>query len=179
MTALAADTLERANRALATVCDPEIPVLTLADLGIVREVALEGARVVVKLTPTYTGCPATEVICEDVRRALTDAGLVDAEVRMVLTPAWTTDWISEAGRRKLRDYGIAPPAPVAGCHTTPPQTAVIRWMPRREPAADTSPRCPRCDAPQVERLSEFGSTACKSLWRCLACREPFDYFKPY
>jgi ring-1,2-phenylacetyl-CoA epoxidase subunit PaaD len=171
------DALARAREAVASVCDPEIPVLSLTDLGIVREVALEDGRIAVSLTPTYTGCPATEVICEDVLKALAQAGLPDAQVRMVLSPAWTTDWITETGRRKLREYGIAPPARV--CGNAAPVTLRLRWMPKVATPAAHSPSCPRCASDQVERLSEFGSTACKALWRCLSCREPFDYFKPY
>jgi ring-1,2-phenylacetyl-CoA epoxidase subunit PaaD len=195
---LEADRLARARACAAAVPDPEIPVVTLEDLGILRDVRDEGGRVVVELTPTYTGCPATQVIADDVRRALADAGVVDAEVRTVLSPPWTTDWISAQGRRKLREYGIAPPgggAPVGSA-------AVLRFAPR-EPsrragrhaaAANGAPAlaspgavspateaiaCPRCRSVEVERLSEYGSTPCKALWRCLACREPFDYFKPY
>ncbi len=177
MNSLVNDTLARAREAIALVCDPEIPVLSLTDLGIVREVGLEHGRITVSLTPTYTGCPATEVIREDVLKALALAGLPDAEVRLVLSPAWTTDWISDEGRRKLREYGIAPPARVCGHETSTAQP--LRWMPKPSAVAAQPPHCPRCDSDQVERISEFGSTACKALWRCLSCREPFDYFKPY
>ena len=158
-----ADRVARARACAAAIPDPEIPVVSLAELGILRAVREEAGRVVVELTPTYTGCPATEVIAEDVRRALAEAGEPDAEVRTVLSPPWTTDWISEEGRRKLRDYGIAPPAPVAAG-----AQAHVHLV-----------RCPRCNAARVERLSTYGSTPCKALWRCLACREPFDAFKPY
>jgi ring-1,2-phenylacetyl-CoA epoxidase subunit PaaD len=191
--AIDADRLARARACAAAVPDPEIPVVTLEDLGILRDVRDEGGRVVVELTPTYTGCPATRVIADDVRRALADAGVVDAEVRTVLSPPWTTDWISADGRRKLREYGIAPPggtAPAGGA-------TVLRFVPRGAPrtraavAAGPQPAsapatpaaeaiaCPRCGSTDVERLSEYGSTPCKALWRCIACREPFDYFKPY
>ena len=181
--------LARARACAAAVPDPEIPVLTLEDLGILREVAREGARIVVTLTPTYTGCPATEAIAEDVRAALAAGGFGDAAVRTTLSPPWTTDWISEDGRRKLREYGIAPPGRAAGA-------AVLRFVPRgARGAADAAPgrtaavpapaeaaetiACPRCGSGRVERLSEHGSTPCKALYRCVACREPFDYFKPY
>jgi ring-1,2-phenylacetyl-CoA epoxidase subunit PaaD len=162
--------LARARACAASVPDPEIPVVTLDDLGILREVRAEGARVVVELTPTYTGCPATQVIADDVRRALADGGFDDADVRVVLSPAWTTDWISADGRRKLREYGIAPP----GARSRD-GASVMRFVPR----ASETIACPRCGSSDVERLSEYGSTPCKSLYRCVACREPFDYFKPY
>jgi ring-1,2-phenylacetyl-CoA epoxidase subunit PaaD len=149
---------------LGTVPDPEVPALTLCDLGIVREVRLQDAGVEVVLTPTYSGCPATEVIAQSVVDALSDAGLGPVTVTQRLAPAWTTDWMSEAGRQKLREYGIAPPPALADF------TAVsIR-------ARNVS--CPRCGSTQTERLSAFGSTACKALHRCLDCREPFEHFKP-
>jgi ring-1,2-phenylacetyl-CoA epoxidase subunit PaaD len=175
------DQLVRARMLAADVPDPEIPVVTLGDLGILRSVQREGERIVVTLTPTYTGCPATQVIADDVRRALADAGIAPADVRLTLSPPWTTDWISDAGRRKLREYGIAPPAHLAGVGT-----AVLRFVPKRARAAaddDAAPdgaiACPRCASTDIERLSEYGSTPCKALYRCVACREPFDYFKPY
>ena len=155
----------RARAVAATVPDPEIPVVTLEDLGILREVRSDGGRIVVTLTPTYTGCPATEVIRGDVGDALVEAGFDRPLVNITLAPPWTTDWISAEGRRKLLEYGIAPPcAARAGG-----DSAVLRF----------APRCPRCDSARTEAISEYGSTPCKSLYRCLACREPFDYFKPY
>jgi ring-1,2-phenylacetyl-CoA epoxidase subunit PaaD len=141
--------------AAAAVLDPEIPVLTLEDLGVLRGIERRGDRIVVKLTPTYTGCPATHVITRDVETALHDAGLADATVETVLSPPWSTDEISADGRRKLREFGIAPPME-AGREAVP---------------------CPRCGSAHTGRISEFGSTACKALWRCADCREPFDYFK--
>jgi ring-1,2-phenylacetyl-CoA epoxidase subunit PaaD len=168
VTIAGASRLDRARAAAAAVPDPEIPVVTLADLGILRDVREEDGRMVVELTPTYTGCPATQVIADDVRRALAGAGVEDATVRTVLSPPWSTDWITAEGRRKLREYGIAPPAGDA-----PAGAAVLRFVPRMTIA------CPRCDSRDVERLSEYGSTPCKALYRCVACREPFDYFKPY
>lgn len=189
-TVLPADAeLAHARACAAAVPDPEIPVLTLEDLGILRDVAREGARIVVTLTPTYTGCPATEAIAEDVRAALAAGGFGDATVRTTLSPPWTTDWISEDGRRKLREYGIAPPGRAVGA-------TVLRFVPRgargaapaapgrttvasAAGAATESIACPRCGSAAVERLSEHGSTPCKALYRCVACREPFDYFKPY
>ena len=153
---------------LATVPDPELPALSLVDLGIVREVHLEDdGRVHVVLTPTYSGCPATEVITQSVCDALDAAGLGPARVSHRLAPAWTTDWISDAGKEKLLAYGIAPPGPVPAVASE----AVLRIRPRNL-------ACPRCGSLNTERLSAFGSTACKALHRCLACREPFEHFKP-
>ena len=158
---------------LDTVPDPEVPALSLRDLGVVREVREvqepdtgAGSALEVVLTPTYSGCPATEVIAESVKTALEAQGLGPIVVTQRLAPAWTTDWISEAGRRKLSEYGIAPPAQLAGDAGQP-----VRLRPRNV-------ACPRCGSSDTERLSAFGSTACKALHRCLACREPFEYFKP-
>lgn len=138
---------------LAEVPDPEIPVLTITDLGIVRDVEC-GEEIIVSLTPTYSGCPATEAIEESVVAALEDRGVERVRIKRVLSPPWTTDWISEEGREKLRIYGIAPPE-------------------RRErPVA-----CPRCESDQTELVSQFGSTACKAAYRCRECLEPFEYFK--
>ena len=144
------------------VLDPEVPALSVRDLGIVRDVLLHDDGLEVVLTPTYSGCPATEVIADSVRSALDDAGLGPARVTLRRAPAWTTDWISEDGRRKLRDYGIAPPGPAG----EQPVHLVARGV-----------ECPRCRSARSERLSAFGSTACKALYRCLACREPFELFK--
>ncbi len=150
------------------VPDPEIPVLSLRDLGIVREVLDHGHELEVVLTPTYSGCPATEVIAQSVQAAVDAAGLGPARVTQRLAPAWTTDWISADGRRKLREYGIAPPGQGAAEAS---KTQPLRFRPR-------SVACPRCSSTETERLSAFGSTACKSLYRCLSCREPFEHFKP-
>ena len=171
MTALAgrASRIAAAWAALDGVPDPEVPVLSVRDLGIVREVLDNDDGIEVVLTPTYSGCPATEVIADSVRQALIAAGLGPVKLTQRLAPAWTTDWISEDGRRKLRDYGIAPPGPVVADGAVP-----IRLVGRR---AETL-ACPRCGSMHTERLSAFGSTACKSLWRCIACREPFEHFKP-
>lgn len=158
--------VERARAAAAAVPDPEIPVLTIADLGVLRGVARRGGRVVVTLTPTYTGCPATLAIRLDVEAALAAAGVVDAVVETVLAPAWTTDDITEAGRAKLAAYGIAPPPRRSG---RAGRGALL--------FADTEVTCPRCGSAATTRISEFGSTPCKALWRCEACREPFDAFK--
>lgn len=163
--------VSRAKRAWATlddVPDPEVPALSVRDLGLVRGISEQGETLEVVLTPTYSGCPATEVIERSVLDAIEAAGLGPARVRLQRAPAWTTDWISEHGKAKLRDYGIAPPGPVAAGGAVP-----VRITGRR---ADLVP-CPRCASPRTERLSAFGSTACKALWRCLACREPFEQFK--
>ena len=154
--------LARARAAVAAVEDPEIPVLTIEDLGILRDIRLAGAVVEVTITPTYSGCPAMAVITWEIEGALARAGFTEFRVRSVLSPAWTTDWLSAEGRRKLLDYGIAPPARAAG---------------RRGLFTTERLACPRCGSEDTELLSEFGSTACKSLHRCLACREPFDAFK--
>src|SRR4051794_36638266 len=150
---------------LAEVPDPEIPVVSVVDLGIVRAVdeSADGRDVTVTLTPTYSGCPATEVIARDVRSALETAYDV-VDVRTQLSPAWTTDWLSDAAKDKLAGFGIAPPAG----RTTLPLLDV------GAPAT-----CPRCASPDVEEIAGFGSTPCKALWRCRACKEPFDYFKQH
>ena len=157
------DLWQRAWDAAAAVTDPEIPVLTIADLGVLREVTLrDDGRIDVAVTPTYSGCPAMNMIAVNVALALECAGFPDATVRTVLSPAWTTDWTSDAGRRKLRDYGIAPPQPASS---------------RRALFGVEHVNCPQCGSGDTELLSEFGSTSCKALWRCKTCREPFDYFK--
>jgi ring-1,2-phenylacetyl-CoA epoxidase subunit PaaD len=168
-----ADLVVRAWAVLDTVPDPEVPALSLRDLGVVREVtpraAADGGGLEVVLTPTYSGCPATEVIAESVCSALEANGLGPVTVTHRLAPAWTTDWISESGRRKLREYGIAPPAHLGAAASGGAQPLRLH---RRDIA------CPRCGASRTERLSAFGSTACKALYRCLECREPFEHFKP-
>ena len=159
----------RAWAVLEQVPDPEVPVVSVCDLGIVRDVAVQGQGVAVVLTPTYSGCPATEVIAQSVHDALAGAGFDPVTVSPRRAPAWTTDWISDAGRRKLRAYGIAPPSGNAAVHDDGPRPIRIHAR-----GVD----CPRCGSSQTEKLSAFGSTACKALYRCLACREPFEYFKP-
>ena len=157
------DTLERARAAAASVCDPEIPVLTIADLGVLRSVDLAAdGTIEVTITPTYSGCPAMDVIGVDVQVALARAGFEKVRVRLVLSPAWTTDWMSEAGKAKLAAYGIAPPKAKSS---------------RRALFGEEAVACPQCGSAVTEKLAEFGSTACKALWRCKSCREPFDYFK--
>lgn len=150
----------RARELVAEVRDPEIPVLTIDDLGILREVDVEdGEKIVVTITPTYSGCPAMDLIREQIDSCLREHGYDGAEVRTVLAPAWSSDWISEEGRRKLAAYGIAPPGPV-------------------EDAA-AGVRCPRCGSDNVRELSRFGATACQAQYACQACLEPFDHFKEH
>ena len=156
---------------LETVLDPEVPALSVVDLGIVRRVEVEGDRVVVTVTPTYSGCPATQVIERDIVNALHSAGW-DAEVRTTFNPAWTSEWISAEGRRKLKAYGIAPPGRVVADEE--PLVPLLRRG--REPAADAV-ACPYCDSRETIRRSEFGSTACKAIHYCNACRQPFEEFK--
>ena len=158
----------RAWQALGGVVDPEIPVLTVLDLGIVRDVGVVGDAVEVVITPTYSGCPATHVIEEDIRRALAAAGFAAARIRTSLSPAWTTDWMTAEGRDKLRKFGIAPPG---ACAPSPAKIALFR-------AEAAGVDCPHCGSTHTERLAAFGSTACKALYRCRDCREPFDHFKP-
>ncbi|WP_281274162.1 1,2-phenylacetyl-CoA epoxidase subunit PaaD [Sphaerisporangium album] len=159
-----------AREVAETVADPELPMLTLADLGILREVTEdEDGAVVVTITPTYSGCPAMEVIRADLYAALRAAGYADVQIRTLLSPAWTTDWIGESGRRKLAEAGIAPPGPVRERAGGP--VPVTLGPPRRRVT------CPNCGAHDTEELSRFGSTACKALWRCDACREPFEHVK--
>ena len=139
---------------LSQVPDPEIPVISVVDLGIVRSVAWEDDTLAVTLTPTYSGCPATSVIESDIADALRRRGMRSVDIRRRIAPAWTTDWITEAGRVKLESHGIAPPQSGGG-----------------------PGRCPHCGGLDLDLVSQFGSTPCKALWRCRACREPFDYFK--
>ncbi|MCG1041325.1 phenylacetate-CoA oxygenase subunit PaaJ [Mycetohabitans sp. B8] len=170
----------RAWAALDAVPDPEIPVVSIRELGILRDVrqAPDGVIEAV-ITPTYSGCPAMAQITEDIGAALDGAGLAPHRVVSVLAPAWTTDWITEGAREKLRRYGIAPPSRACatrGMQAPQPVRIVSRDEREREHA---QPTCPHCGSSNTERLSQFGSTACKALYRCMTCREPFDYFKPY
>ena len=151
------DTLASLNQIwgwLEEVPDPEIPVISLVDLGIIRGVAWDGDTLVVAVTPTYTGCPATSIINMDIETALRGRGVKKLRLERQLSPAWTTDWLSDVGRVKLEKYGIAPPQ-----------------------AAGGPKRCPQCKSKNVSKVSQFGSTPCKALWRCEDCAEPFDYFK--
>lgn len=139
---------------LDAVPDPEIPVISVVDLGIVRDVEWEDNMLVVFITPTYSGCPATTIISMDIETALRDRGIEKIAIRTRISPAWTTDWLSDKGRAEMEKFGIAPPNSAAG-----PE------------------RCPHCGGTDLERLSQFGSTPCKAQWRCKGCLEPFDYFK--
>jgi len=139
---------------LSAVPDPEIPVISLTDLGIIRDVAWQGDTLEVTVTPTYSGCPATSIINLDIEAALRAKGIEHVALKRQLTPAWTTDWLTDTGRAKLEAYGIAPPQP-----------------------AGRPQHCPHCKSDQVEKISQFGSTPCKAQWRCQSCLEPFDYFK--
>ncbi len=164
MSAMSAVDPATVREIVAEVLDPEVPVLTIEDLGILRDVTVdEHGHVEVTITPTYSGCPAMDAITADVTKSLTDKGFDDVAVRMVLSPAWTTDWMSDAGKQKLLDYGIAPPQPRR-------DTSVMVAL---------SLRCPQCGSPETHELSRFGSTACKSLWVCESCLEPFDHFKAH
>lgn len=151
----------------ATVCDPEIPVLTIADLGILRAAEVtEDQGVRITITPTYSGCPAMDAIRDDLTVAFTAEGYARVEVKLVLAPAWTTDWMTEAGRSKLREYGVAPPSgkAAAGGHSGPVRLAL-------------AVKCPQCSSLNTKELTRFGSTSCKALYVCQECKEPFDYFK--
>lgn len=159
--------------AVAAIPDPELPMLTIADLGILREVRVLNSRIEVDITPTYSGCPAMEAIRADIEAVLRGHGAGEVAVRIVLAPAWSTDWISERGRHELAEAGIAPPGPA-----TPPQRPAVHGhvalLPVREAVT-----CPRCGSRSTEELSRFGSTACKSLHRCRSCAEPFEHFKAH
>ncbi|MGA9572628.1 MAG: 1,2-phenylacetyl-CoA epoxidase subunit PaaD [Lysobacterales bacterium] len=144
---------------LGSVVDPEIPVLTLLDLGVLRDVSVADGTVHVTITPTYAGCPAMQAMREDIESTLAAAGYTQVVVRQRLSPAWSTDWMTQDGREKLRAYGIAPPLSTT-CNTPEGQI-----------------ECPQCRSTEVRKISEFGSTACKALYQCEDCREPFDYFK--
>jgi len=160
------DATARASAAAGAVLDPEVPVLTIAALGVLRDVTVDAAgRVVVTVTPTYSGCPAMDVIRRDVERAVRAAGFAHVEVRTVLSPAWTTDWMTDEGRQALARYGIAPPQ-----RRTSTSGPVL---------VSLSVRCPQCDSADTRELSRFGSTACKSMWACNSCLEPFDHFKAF
>jgi ring-1,2-phenylacetyl-CoA epoxidase subunit PaaD len=158
---------EAVRELVGQVTDPEIPVLTIEDLGILRDVAVDDrGHVEVTITPTYSGCPAMDAIRDDVARTLAEHGYTDAGVRTVLAPAWTTDWMSQAGRDKLAAFGIAPPGP------RPSAPVLVQLTSAPGPVA-----CPRCGSTDTREVSRFGSTACKAHWTCRACLEPFDHFK--
>ncbi|CUI76748.1 MULTISPECIES: 1,2-phenylacetyl-CoA epoxidase subunit PaaD [Achromobacter] len=168
MNAVAPVSIEQVYAWLQEVPDPEIPVLSVVDLGVVRDVAFEGDACVVVITPTYSGCPAMREITEDIRQVLARHGIGEVRVETRLSPAWTTDWMSEKGRAALKDYGIAAPAQ---------QAIDISGISRRN--AGPAIECPRCGSRDTRLVSNFGSTSCKALYRCVSCREPFDYFKTH
>ena len=148
---------------ISEIPDPEIPVLTLTDLGIIKDVRVEGDDVIVVITPTYMGCPAMKVFEDDIRDKLNEAGYNHVTVETVLSPAWTTDWMTEEGRNKLKEYGIAPPVGTSDKSALQHDKKNIA--------------CPRCASTNTKMISQFGSTPCKSLYQCEECKEPFDYFK--
>ncbi len=154
--------LAQVRTVLEAVTDPELPFLNLRDMGILRDVDMEGDTLEVSITPTYSGCPAMDVIALDVETALAKAGFEKFRIRRVLSPAWTTDWLSPDAREKLRANGIAPPEKAAG---------------KRALFSEVATQCPKCGSADTQRVSEFGSTACKAHYRCLSCHEPFEYFK--
>jgi len=155
---------------LRAIPDPEIPVISIVELGIVREVTVSGTRVRVAITPTYSGCPAIHAIEEDIDARLRERGYTEVDVTQRLSPAWTTDWMAEEARERLRAYGIVPPQPAhSSGHGTDSHRIHIH---------SRGVNCPRCGSANTEQLSAFGSTACKAMYRCIDCREPFDYFKP-
>jgi ring-1,2-phenylacetyl-CoA epoxidase subunit PaaD len=168
MGTLALPSIEAVWRWLEAVPDPEIPVVSLTELGIIRGVVFDGETLVVTLTPTYSGCPATSVISLDVEAALRAQGVEKLRIERQLSPPWTTDWISPEGREKLRDYGIAPP--ING-------TAANGQRRAANLGGNMVIACPRCGSGETEKVSQFGSTPCKAHYRCRACLEPFDYFK--
>ncbi len=152
--------IEKIWKILANVCDPEVPVLTILDLGIVRNVTINEEEIEITITPTYTGCPAMDAIAFDIKMKLLENGYKNIKIKNVLSPAWTTDWMTETGKQKLLDYGIAPPN-------------------KKFRIAANGVACPQCASTHTILLSEFGSTACKALMQCQNCKEPFDYFKCY
>ncbi|KAB2810210.1 1,2-phenylacetyl-CoA epoxidase subunit PaaD [Phaeocystidibacter luteus] len=157
-------TVEEIKVWLEDVIDPEIPVLTVMDMGVVRDVRITSDSIEVDITPTYTGCPAMDEISENIVKRLNSEGFSKVHVKEVLTPPWTTDWLTEKGKKKLEDYGIAPPTD---------ESADKRALFNKQPVV----RCPQCKSENTIRVSQFGSTACKALYQCNDCKEPFDYFK--
>ncbi|REJ85236.1 MAG: phenylacetate-CoA oxygenase subunit PaaJ [Bacteroidetes bacterium] len=149
---------------LETIPDPEIPVISIVELGIARDVQIEGDKVVVCITPTYSGCPAMDAITHDIREKFAEEGIKNTEIKMIYSPVWTTDWIGEEAKKKLKAYGIAPP------DKTSTDKSLITGKKKIIP-------CPRCGSDKTILVSQFGSTACKALYKCEECLEPFDYFK--
>lgn len=165
MATVSSISIERIKNILDNVMDPEVPVLSVIDLGIIRNIEINEEQVEITITPTYTGCPAMDVISLNIRLALIENGCRDIKITTILSPAWTTDWMTEKGKQRLKEYGIAPPNPKQiVCDTN-------------HFAAEEAIQCPHCNSYHTQRISEFGSTACKSLYVCNDCKEPFDYFK--
>lgn len=157
--------IKKVREILETVTDPEVPVLSIIDLGVLRDVKMKDGEIEVVITPTYSGCPAMDVIRQQIRMALLEHGYKNVLITTVISPAWTTDWMTEAGKEKLRAYGIAPPNPKQMvCNT-------------KLFAEEEAIQCPHCNSYNTRRVSEFGSTACKAMYQCNACQEPFEYFK--
>jgi len=152
---------------LDEVCDPEIPVLTIRELGILRSIEVVGESVTITLTPTYSGCPAMQAIADEVRACLSRHGIEKLNIQTSFNPPWTTEWLSDIAKQKLRDFGIAPPV-------STPQSDLVLFPTKRRNIP-----CPRCKSIETEQTSEFSSTACKALYRCLTCREAFEYFKEH
>ncbi len=152
------------KRILSVIPDPEIPVISIEELGILRDVRVEGEQITIDITPTYSGCPAMKVIEQDIVSLLHEKGMDKVKVNLIYSPAWTTDWITEGAKEKLRKYGIAPP------EKSTVDKGTLTGKPKNL-------SCPRCGSKHVEMVSQFGSTACKALYKCLDCKEPFDYFK--
>lgn len=165
MSTLPSISIENIKGILENVMDPEVPVVSVIGLGIVRNIEIKEQQVEITITPTYTGCPAMDVISMNIRLALIENGYKNIKITTVLSPAWTTDWMTEKGKQRLKEYGIAPPNPKQiVCDTN-------------HFAAEEAIQCPHCNSYHTQRISEFGSTACKSLYVCNDCKEPFDYFK--
>ena len=160
------NTKDNIYRILEQVSDPEVPVLSIIDLGVVRDVILDKEIVTIVITPTYSGCPAMDAIAFDIRMKLLEAGYPHCQISYKLDPAWTTDWMSEEGKKKLRAYGIAPPNKITS-------NRISKLLFEEE----TDISCPKCNSVNTKMLSQFGSTACKALYQCNDCKEPFDYFK--
>jgi ring-1,2-phenylacetyl-CoA epoxidase subunit PaaD len=167
-TSLTRPSVDEVRGWLAEVPDPEIPAVSVTDLGIVRDVRWAGDELVVAITPTYSGCPATSVIALEIEAALRARGIDSVRIERRLSPPWTTDWISEEGRRRLEEYGIAAPAEQSSDLPSPFDRLLRKTL---------TIKCPRCGSDETQRISEFGSTPCKAQYRCSACLEPFDYFK--
>jgi len=174
-------TLDQIWNWLEAVVDPEIPVISVVDLGIVRELNWcedQGEpKLIVTITPTYSGCPATAVIKRDIVTALRERGITNVQIETRLAPAWTTDWLSEQGKRRLQEYGIAPPQRLHRDSEQTPRAVGTRPRLREASESEAAIECPRCGSKNARMVSQFGSTPCKAFYVCDACREPFDYFK--